>query len=326
MGNTKECRNEHSMNSGWIYRKLCDNWKKYPRNLFSEIEEKLGYILIRDTTTLHPPLTWEANRGYIEKSLREEKYYQGRIKDDKNPPHTEFFMLPQKGGDEYYLIEYGSNFLLTYENDKSNFDFFFALKLLVTDEMKLKEFLTHQLAVNFSDDLSQYKEFVETVLTKHNEFLVNGKIDVIVNKFFQNIFKNENQISKTSQQEQPTATAESPLPQIEKPILEQNKQIANEYLQFLKGYNIQKQKIMPDKEFQKLLDYTFHLIEFEALPKKIKLIPQTNISTETLRYTFYLIHKQLYGTKRIKKVWIDFLHNVFSQFKNSDLNTCYKKK
>ena len=88
MENTKECRNEYSMNSGWIYQKLCENWKKYPRYLFSEIEIKLENILTGDTTILHPPLTWETNRGYIEKCLREEQHYQERIKDDKNPPHT----------------------------------------------------------------------------------------------------------------------------------------------------------------------------------------------------------------------------------------------
>ncbi len=218
MENTKECRNEHSMNSGWIYRKLCDNWKKYPRYLFSEIEKKLDYILIRDTRTLHPPLTWEVNRNYIEKSLREEKYYQERVKDNKNPPHTEFFMLPQKGGVEYYLIPYGSNFLLTYENDKSDFDFFFALKLLVTDEMKLKTFLSHQLAANFSDDFSQYKEFVDIILIKYNEFLANNKIDVIVNKFFQNIEEKENQIRRVQQPKQKKVTIKKTSQKIKKTI------------------------------------------------------------------------------------------------------------
>lgn len=223
MENTKECRNEHSMNSGWIYRELCKDWKKYPRYLFSEIEKKLEYILIGNKKE-SVILTWEANRGYIEKSLREEKHYQERIKDNKNPPYTEFFMLSQKGGDEYYLIEYGSNFLLTYENDKSYFDFFFAIKLLVTDEMKLKEFLTHQLQVNFKDNSNQYKEFLETVLIKYREFLVNGKIDVIVNKFIaEHIEKTKNQAIGNLQPTQTKATDEPLLPKIEKPTQKKKK-------------------------------------------------------------------------------------------------------
>ena len=70
---------------------------------------------------------------------------------------------------------------------------------------------------------------------------------------------------------------------------------------------------MSETDFKRLIDYTFHLIETEKLPKGIKQIPQIEISTQHIRYTYYLIHKGLYGTQGIKKEWIDFLHQVFKQ-------------
>ena len=142
------------------------------------------------------------------------------------------------------------------------------------------------------------------------------------NKSSQIVIENNARINKKPEQK---AAPESPLPKIEKPTLEQNKKTASKYLNFLTGCNIHKEKIMNDTDFQKLLNYTYHLIEFEALPTKIKPIPQTNISTEFLRYTFYLTHKELYGTKRIKINWIDFLHNVFKQFQNVDKKTTKTK-
>jgi len=103
------------------------------------------------------------------------------------------------------------------------------------------------------------------------------------------------------------------------------KKVAEKYLAYLQGNNLQKTQIMQGNEYDRLLEYTFHLIEFETLPKNIKKISQLNIPSGYIRYTYYLIHKELYTTKAIKTQWIDFLQQVFFEFKDTDWQTIKTK-
>lgn len=103
------------------------------------------------------------------------------------------------------------------------------------------------------------------------------------------------------------------------------KKVAEKYLAYLQGNNLQKSKIMQGNEYDRLLEYTFHLIEFETLPESIKKISQLNIPSGYIRYTYYLIHKELYTTKAIKNQWIDFLQQVFVEFKDTDWQTIKTK-
>jgi hypothetical protein len=85
------------------------------------------------------------------------------------------------------------------------------------------------------------------------------------------------------------------------------------------------EKIMTDIEFTRLINYTNYLIETGLVPEKIKIIPQINISADYIRYTFYTIHKALYGTQKININWISFLKAVFLQFQNSEWQTLKTK-
>jgi len=82
---------------------------------------------------------------------------------------------------------------------------------------------------------------------------------------------------------------------------------------------------MEDVDFERLIEYTEYLIKNDALPNSVKAIPHINISNEFIRYTFYLIHKRIYGTNRIKPIFIDFLQTVFTQFKNTNYSTTKTK-
>lgn len=117
----------------------------------------------------------------------------------------------------------------------------------------------------------------------------------------------------------------APLTKKDKATMEQNKLYATEHLSFLSGHNRMNEKIMPDKEFKRLLEYTFYLIEKEKLPKDIISIPQIGFASNAIRYTFYKIHEYLYGTQSIKQDWINFLHEVFTQFKNTSKSTTKAK-
>lgn len=111
----------------------------------------------------------------------------------------------------------------------------------------------------------------------------------------------------------------------ERPDFASQKGTARNFLNFFSGNNPQQDKIMKDDDYNRLLQMVDFLIENEKLPDKINKISQINISTGMIRYTFYLIHKELYTTKNIKPEWIDFLHAVFEQFKNIEWNTTKTK-
>jgi len=118
---------------------------------------------------------------------------------------------------------------------------------------------------------------------------------------------------------------QKPLSKKDKATTEQQKSFAAEHLKFMSGANVQQEKIMQDNDFKRMMEYSYHLIETGKLPTDIKQIPQINIPTQHIRYTYYIIHKNLYGTKGIKKEWIDFLHKVFKQFSNTEKKTTKTK-
>lgn len=113
--------------------------------------------------------------------------------------------------------------------------------------------------------------------------------------------------------------------QLTKRDINKEVQAALTSIKWLSGVNPQKQKIMSENEFKRLKDYTEHLIRQEAIPDNIQPIQQTNISNEHIRYTFYLIHKDLYTTTRKRHYFIDFLHTVFAQFQHTQKDTTWRK-
>lgn len=112
-----------------------------------------------------------------------------------------------------------------------------------------------------------------------------------------------------------------PYPVKDKTSVESLKNSAYEFLKHFSGYNVHKEKIMIEKDYHRLLEYTYYMIEHEKLPSDIKPIPQLRLSANHIRYTYYLIHQSLYGTKEIKPVWIDFLQKVFTQFAAQEWST-----
>jgi hypothetical protein len=105
-------------------------------------------------------------------------------------------------------------------------------------------------------------------------------------------------------------------------IFDNDKQTIEKYLKPLSG-SWNGSKIMSDKDFERLNEYVFYMVENRRIPEVMQQITQTNISTEFIRQTFYKLHKQLYG-RRKNTYWIDFLHKTFIQFSGSELNTTNK--
>ena len=100
-----------------------------------------------------------------------------------------------------------------------------------------------------------------------------------------------------------------------------NKTIAYNHLAFFKGHNEYQRKIMKDTDFDRLIQFTYELIETDKVPFIAPAICQIDLTNHMIRYTYYLIHKELYGTKQIKDHWIDFIHKVFAQFQGTETTT-----
>lgn len=110
-----------------------------------------------------------------------------------------------------------------------------------------------------------------------------------------------------------------------KTLIDQQIMKAEHILGILSGRNLMGAEIMSKNNFDKLLIYMRHTIEYEKIPESISAIPQLGISTGFLRFTFYQIHKELYTTKSIRLYFIDFLHAVFRQFEGENKKTTKTK-
>jgi hypothetical protein len=84
----------------------------------------------------------------------------------------------------------------------------------------------------------------------------------------------------------------------------------------LDGLNHSNIRIMSEANFRQLVEYTTHLAIIDSVPTIDKPFPELAISTRHIRYTFYRLHKELFGTSKIRPAFIDFLHTAFSQFDN----------
>lgn len=112
---------------------------------------------------------------------------------------------------------------------------------------------------------------------------------------------------------------------INKVHIQEQQKIALQHLAFMKGVNAQNEKIMSVEQFNQLIAAVSSLIENELVPAIGNPLPQIKLPNNYIRYTFYLLHKTLYTTKSIKESWINFLHDMFLQFKNNERATTKAK-
>lgn len=108
--------------------------------------------------------------------------------------------------------------------------------------------------------------------------------------------------------------------------LEELKQRAKKYLEHLSGYNRKGRRRLSPKDYERLLEYTDVLIELERTPEGIEPIHKVSETQSHIRYTYYLIHKDLYGNRPKREYFIDFLYAVFpGLFREVEWNTTFTK-
>lgn len=120
----------------------------------------------------------------------------------------------------------------------------------------------------------------------------------------------------------PLLKAETPQQSINIPVLKGNtedKEKAQNILIVLSGLWLDKEKIMTDDEYKKVIEGVYHLIEsgqVKPIDRKIK----TSAPMQFLRRLFREVNTVLYG-KGIKDCFIDFLHAYFECFSLSEQST-----
>ena len=112
---------------------------------------------------------------------------------------------------------------------------------------------------------------------------------------------------------------------IEEPKRDLRIEKAKKIFELLKGDNPIGQKILSGEDYSKLEQAFEYLIKNEATSKEVSPISQVFIPMGHIRYLFYLIHKELYSTKRIKECFIDFLHSTFTCFEGPTPKTTRTK-
>lgn len=190
--NLKHFNDHHykfNINTGGIYTDLCNIWPNLPRELFEQTEWKLKTILWQKKIVT---VAYSENmKTYLEGKKDLLASYVQYAKDPNNPPYTEYFMHPN-GALGFDLITYNENCML--ENGKDeNFDFFFAMKLMVLDIMQIEGFLEHQFSANFNSDGKLYESFLQALIVKYKTYFQNTAIPEMVKTFLRKPLKtNEN--------------------------------------------------------------------------------------------------------------------------------------
>jgi hypothetical protein len=327
--------------------------KLYSTRLFFEVQElfkdHLNTIETQDHFYLHtlkeqvpssPTLTFSS--FYYQVKVIREIEKPNFSKDHSFNLFGELFNYSKKSDPEILsLIFVLENYLfINISNTKSknnSFEFFSTTAASESLYKKAKKSITNQINEKYYghqrleiiqswlDELNNFSTYPDTNIPP--QFLSVPRKLILWLQNQQDIYKNnlDTVFSPEPDPAEVLKRSSKPLPKKTRAEITQYKAKATELLNFLSGVNIQNIQIMSEAEFTRMLRYTHELIEKEELPAGIIPIPHAYISTQFIRYTYYLIHKSIYGTSRIKDFWIDFLHEVFKQFESAQKTTTKTK-
>lgn len=94
---------------------------------------------------------------------------------------------------------------------------------------------------------------------------------------------------------------------------------------FMKGFNEARQQIMPEGEYNLMIGYIVAFIKEDKAPYIEKKLGKTNISNELLRFLFWVLHHEYYGTLRIKDNFFEFMKITFKQLEDYEEATLKRK-
>lgn len=108
------------------------------------------------------------------------------------------------------------------------------------------------------------------------------------------------------------------------PIPVGNDKIIDSILSYMKGKNEKQELILSNEDYQILVKYTTHLVLHDEVPV-IQRILVPKLSNDVIRFTFWVLHRELYTTKSIRPHFYKFLKDVFAKFKNNEISSIKKQ-
>lgn len=179
-----EEENIYDINTGYIYQELCYEHTELGIDFFKKLEDNIRKVLNHHRII---SIEWDRNKDGMK------QYYDEWVKEERteDKPYTDFYLSRtgvkdrKKSEYPYDLIEYNAFYVIDKEKDDYAFDYFFALKLLVTDIMEIKRFLGYQLNINFGSSSHPFREFLGALLVKYEHLFENTKVPIMVNKYLE---------------------------------------------------------------------------------------------------------------------------------------------
>jgi len=98
-----------------------------------------------------------------------------------------------------------------------------------------------------------------------------------------------------------------------------NDEIIRAIFSFMNGKNEKQEIILLKEDYHLLIQYITFLVEKENIPKIQKRL-SPKLRKDIIRFSFWVLHYELYTTKRIRKYFFEFIKTVFSDFENDLTN------
>ncbi|RLJ31528.1 hypothetical protein CLU97_0952 [Chryseobacterium sp. 7] len=96
-------------------------------------------------------------------------------------------------------------------------------------------------------------------------------------------------------------------------------------LGYLKGQNEKREKIMPDDDFEFLISTIKAYISNKTTEVGDRRIKEVKISRQLLSFTFWVLHKHLYGRRPRKADFLALIKQLFVNFDGTGSDPFYKK-
>jgi len=100
-----------------------------------------------------------------------------------------------------------------------------------------------------------------------------------------------------------------------------NEELIHSIFDFMKGENERKETILSEEDFNSLIEYTLCLVEEEKVPKISKQLNPNVSSKDIIRFSYWVLHNELYTSSRIRPYFYDFVKKVFENFSKNEISS-----
>ena len=166
-------KEDFSIDTGEIYILIKNNQGRFSDDDLIKIVDKFPFLLAEIITG--EPYTNGAEYNYVMNG-------DGLIIDEKSGEYifpTSFNLICNKGT---LLVYYWDGTIIN--RSAPGFDYFFSLKLFLTDIFKVKDFIEFHSENTFDGEAENYKEFLENIIIKYSEIL-SPKHEIKIKKFLE---------------------------------------------------------------------------------------------------------------------------------------------